>query len=95
VQVTATLAGTIVYPPSLSNGQPMLQAIDHRSEELHCHKNSVVPAGMFDFLDSKPFAAASIGAIAATLCFVSGVGGDLGLFTIPPLLMLTYWLIFR
>jgi hypothetical protein len=50
---------------------------------------------MFDFLDSKSFAAATVGAITAVLCFVSGVGGDLGLFTIPPLLMLTYWLIFR
>jgi hypothetical protein len=74
----------------------MLQTIDHRSEELHRHTNSPsLPAGMFDFLDSKPFAVALIGTIAAMLCIGSGVGGDLGLFTIPPLLMLIYWLIFR
>jgi hypothetical protein len=50
---------------------------------------------MFDFLDSKAFAAASIAAIAAALCYVSGAGGDLGLLVIPPLVALIYWLIFR
>jgi hypothetical protein len=80
----------------------MRRTIDQRVEGLHRHRDLAVrrmdlavPAGMFDFLDSKPFAAASVGAIAAALCYVSGVGGDLGLFVIPPLAMLTYWLIFR
>jgi hypothetical protein len=73
----------------------MLQAIDHRSEELHRHTNSAAAAGMFDFVDGKSFGAALIGAIAAMLCIVSGVGGDLGLFTLPPFGMLSYWLIFR
>jgi hypothetical protein len=54
-----------------------------------------VPAGMFDFLDSKPFAAAAVGAIAAALCYISGVGGDVGLFVIPPSVALIYWLIFQ
>jgi hypothetical protein len=73
----------------------MLTAIDERVEELQRPTDWAVPAGMFDFIDSKPFGAASVGAIAAVLCFVSGVGGDLGLLIIPPLVMLTYWLIFR
>jgi hypothetical protein len=67
---------------------------DFRSAVL-VYRMELPPAGMFDFVDSKPFGAASIGAIAALLCFVNGVGGNLGLFTIPPLLMLTYWLIIR
>jgi hypothetical protein len=73
----------------------MLTAIDERVEELHRPTDLAVPAGMFDFLDSKLFGAASVGAISAVLCFVSGVGGDLGLLLIPPLGMLTYWGIFR
>jgi hypothetical protein len=72
----------------------MLTAIDERVEELHRPTVEAV-AGTFDFLDSKPFAAISIGAITAVLCIVSGVGGLLGLLAIPPLVMLTYWLIFR
>jgi p-aminobenzoyl-glutamate transporter AbgT len=54
-----------------------------------------VPAGMFDVLDSKLFAAASVAAITAVLCYVSGVGGDIGLLVIPPLVALIYWLMFR
>jgi hypothetical protein len=54
-----------------------------------------VPAGMFDFLDSKLFAAASVAAIAAVLCYVSGVGGDLGMLVVPPVVALIYWLMFR
>jgi hypothetical protein len=72
----------------------MLTAIDERLEELHRPTDEAVP-GVFDFIDTKPFAAAFVGAIAAVLCFVSGVGGNLGLLIIPPLLMLIYWLIFR
>jgi hypothetical protein len=63
VQVTATMAETMLYSPSLSNGQPMLQ--DHRSDR---HTNSAVRAGMLDFVDSRPFATGLIGAIAAMLC---------------------------
>jgi hypothetical protein len=87
----------------------MLRTVDERVERLHRRMdpavrrtdfavrrvNSAVPAGMFDFLDSKVFAAASIAAIAAALCYVSGVGGELGLLVIPPLVALIYWLIFR
>jgi hypothetical protein len=73
----------------------MLLAIDQSAEQQHRHTGSPVQPGMFDFLDSKPFAAASVAAITAVLCFVSGVGGDLGLLLIPPLVALTYWLIFR
>ena len=51
--------------------------------------------GMFDFLDSKAFAAATVAAISAVLCFVSGFGGELGWFIISPLMALVYWLIFR
>jgi hypothetical protein len=54
-----------------------------------------VPAGMFDFLDSKLFAATSVAAITAVLCYVSGVGGVLGLLVIPPVVALIYWLMFR
>jgi hypothetical protein len=54
-----------------------------------------VPAGMFDFLDSKLFAAASVAAITAVLCYVSGVGGDIGLLVIPPVVALIYWSMFR
>jgi hypothetical protein len=50
---------------------------------------------MFDFLDSKAFAAGMVAAITAVLCFVSGFGGDVGLFVIPPLMALIYWLMFR
>jgi hypothetical protein len=71
----------------------MLLAIDQSAEDRRA--DSAVPAGMFDFLDSKPFAAASVAAIAAALCYVSGVGGDLGLLIIPPLVALTYWFMFR
>jgi hypothetical protein len=73
----------------------MLLAIDQSAEERHRHTDPAAHPGMFDFLDSKPFAAASVATIAAVLCFVSGVGGDLGLLIIPPLVALTYWLIFR
>jgi hypothetical protein len=73
----------------------MLLAIDHSAEDLRRRTDSAVPAGMFDFLDSKVFAAASVAAISAALCYVSGVGGDLGLVVIPPLVALTYWLTFR
>jgi hypothetical protein len=73
----------------------MLLAIDQRAEEPRRRTDSAMPAGMFDFLDSKHFAAASVGAIAAVLCYVSGVGGDLGLLVIPPLVALIYWLLFR
>jgi hypothetical protein len=54
-----------------------------------------VPAGMFDFLDSKLFATASVAAITAVLCYVSGVGGDVGMLVIPPSVALIYWLMFR
>jgi hypothetical protein len=75
----------------------MLRALDDRVEELHrpAELELAMPDGMFDFLDSKLFAAASVGAITAVLCFVSGVGGFVGLLAIPPLVMLLYWLIFR
>jgi hypothetical protein len=87
----------------------MLRPVDERVERLHrrvdlpvrrtdlaVHRvNSAVPAGMFDFLDSKAFAAASVAAIAAVLCYISGAGGELGLLVIPPLVALIYWLIFR
>ncbi len=73
----------------------MLLAIDQSAEELRRRADSAVPAGMFDFLDSKPFAAASVAAITAALCYVSGVGGEIGLVIFPPLVALTYWVIFR
>jgi hypothetical protein len=64
-------------------------------ERLHRRIDLAVPAGMFDFLDSKLFAAATVAAIAAVLCFVSGAGGDVGLLVIPPAVALIYWLMFR
>jgi hypothetical protein len=73
----------------------MLLAIDQNAEDLRRRADSAVPAGMFDFLDSKPFAAASVAAITAALCYVSGVGGEIGLVIFPPLVALTYWVIFR
>jgi hypothetical protein len=79
----------------------MLRTADQRVERLHRIDLAVrradlaVPAGMFDFLDSKLFAAASIAAITAVLCYVSGVGGDLGMLVIPPVVALIYWLMFR
>ncbi len=78
----------------------MFRAIDQRVERLPRRMDAArvdlaVPAGMFDFLDSKPFAAAAVAAITAVLCFVSGAGGDLGLFVIPGLVALTYWFTFR
>jgi hypothetical protein len=73
----------------------MPRTVDQRVERVHRRIDLPVPAGMFDFFDSKPFAAASVGAITAGLCYVSGVGGDLGLLVIPPLVALAYWLTFR
>jgi hypothetical protein len=73
----------------------MLLAIDQRAEDPRRRTDSVMPAGMFDFLDSKSFAAASVAAITAALSYVSGVGGDLGLVLFPPLVGLIYWLMFR
>jgi len=73
----------------------MFRTVDQRVEGLQHRMDLAVPAGMFDFLDSKLFAAASVAAIAAVLCFVSGVGGELGLLLIPPSVALVYWLIFR
>jgi hypothetical protein len=73
----------------------MLRAIDQKVEGLHRRLDLAVPAGMFDFLDSKAFAAGTVAAITAVLCFVSGFGGDVGLFVIPPLMALIYWLMFR
>jgi hypothetical protein len=73
----------------------MLRAIDQKVEGLHRRLDLAVPAGMFDFLDSKVFAAGAVATITAVLCFVSGFGGDVGLFVIPPLMALIYWLMFR
>jgi hypothetical protein len=73
----------------------MLVAIDQSAKDLRRRTETAVPTGMFDFLDSKPFAAASVAAITAVLCYVSGVGGDLGLLIFPPLVALTYWVMFR
>jgi hypothetical protein len=73
----------------------MLSTVDQRVERLHRRIDLAVPAGMFDFLDSKLFAAATVAAIAAVLCFVSGAGGDVGLLVIPPAVALIYWLMFR
>jgi hypothetical protein len=87
----------------------MLRTVDQRVERLHRHidlavrpldlavrrTDLAVPAGMFDFLDSKLFAAASVAAITAVLCYVSGVGGDIGMLIIPPSVALIYWLMFR
>jgi hypothetical protein len=71
------------------------RAIDQRVERLNRRVNLALPDGMLDFLDSKPFAAATVAAITAVLCYVSGFGGDVGLFVIPALVALTYWLTFR
>jgi hypothetical protein len=80
----------------------MLRTVDQRVERLHRRvdlavrrTDLAVPTGMFDFLDSKLFAAASVAAITAVLCYVSGVGGDIGLLVIPPSVALIYWLMFR
>ena len=82
----------------------MLRTVDQRVEDCTAAwtcgapqdcAGLAVPAGMFDFLDSKLFAAASVAAITAVLCFVSGVGGDIGMLVIPPLVALIYWLMFR
>jgi hypothetical protein len=73
----------------------MLSTADQRVERLHRRTDLAVPAGMFDFLDSKHFAAASVAAITAVLCFVSGLGGDIGMLIIPPSVALIYWLMFR
>jgi hypothetical protein len=77
----------------------MLSLIDQRVEQdldrLDRRTNSAAPEGVFDFLDSRPFAAATVAAISAVLCFVSGFGGELGLLVISPLMALIYWLIFR
>jgi hypothetical protein len=87
----------------------MLRTVDQRVERLHRRMDLAVrpmdsavrradlavPAGMFDFLDSKLFAAASVAAITAVLCYVSGVGGDLGMLVVPPVVALIYWLMFR
>jgi hypothetical protein len=80
----------------------MLRTVDQRVERLHRRMDLAVrrtdlavPAGMFDFFDSKLFAAASVAAITAVLCFVSGVGGDVGMLVIPPVVALVYWLMFR
>lgn len=73
----------------------MLRAIDQKVERLHRRLDLAVPAETFDFLDSKAFAAGTVAAIMAVLCFVSGFGGDAGLFVIPTLMALIYWLMFR
>jgi hypothetical protein len=79
----------------------MLSVIDHRVEDLdRLHRGTEaaapdVPEGMFDFLDSKSFAAATVAAISAVLCFVSGFGGEIGWLVVSPLMALIYWLIFR
>ena len=77
----------------------MLSVIDQRVEEgldrLDGHAERRRSGGMFDFLDSKAFAAATVAAISAVLCFVSGFGGELGWLVISPLMALIYWLIFR
>jgi hypothetical protein len=80
----------------------MLRTVDQRVERLHRRMDLAVrrtdlavPAGMFDFLDSKLFATASVAAITAVLCYVSGVGGDVGMLVIPPSVALIYWLMFR
>jgi hypothetical protein len=73
----------------------MLRTVDQRVERLHRRMDLAVPAGMFDFLDSKLFATASVAAITAVLCYVSGVGGDIGMLIIPPSVALIYWLMFR
>jgi hypothetical protein len=73
----------------------MLLAIDQSAEDLRRRTDTAVPAGMFDFLDSKAFAAALVAVITAAVCYASGVGGDLGLLIFPPLVALIYWVMFR
>lgn len=73
----------------------MLSVIDQRVEDLERRTERAAPDGMFDFFDSKPFAAATVAAITAVLCFVSGFGGEVGLLVISPLMALIYWLMFR
>jgi hypothetical protein len=75
----------------------MLSVIDQREvEDLDRRtQQAVAPEGMFDFLDSKAFAAATVAAITAVVCFVSGFGGDIGLLVVSPLMALVYWLMFR
>jgi hypothetical protein len=77
----------------------MLSIIDHRVEEefdrLDRPAEQAAPGGLFDFLDSKSFAAATVAVITAVVCFISGFGGEIGLLVISPLMALIYWLIFR
>jgi hypothetical protein len=74
----------------------MLSVIDQRVvEDLDRRTERAAPEGMFDFLDSKAFAAATVAAITAVVCFVSGFGGEVGLLVISPLMALVYWLMFR
>jgi uncharacterized membrane protein len=75
----------------------MLSVIDQRVvEDLDRRTQAAAaPEGMFDFLDSKAFAATTVAAITAVVCFVSGFGGDIGLLVVSPLMALVYWLIFR
>jgi hypothetical protein len=77
----------------------MLSVIDQRVEiDLDHPDRRTEPAasgGLFDFLDSKSFAAATVAAITAVVCFVSGFGGEIGMLVISPLMALVYWLIFR
>jgi hypothetical protein len=77
----------------------MLSIIDHRVEEefdrLDRTTEQAAPGDLFDFLDSKSFAAATVAAITAMVCFISGFGGEIGLLVISPLMALIYWLIFR
>jgi hypothetical protein len=78
----------------------MLSVIDQRVEDLDLERRTEqaapgVPEGIFDFLDSKSFAAATVAAITAVVCFISGFGGELGLLIISPLMALIYWVIFR
>jgi hypothetical protein len=72
----------------------MLPTVDERAKRPDRHADLEVRVGMFDFLDTKAFAAASVGTIVAALCYISGMGGDLGLLGIPSLVALIYWLIF-
>ncbi len=77
----------------------MLSVIDQRLEEgldrLDRRTEQAAPDGTFDFLDSKSFAAATVAAITAVVCFISGFGGEIGLLVISPLMALVYWLMFR
>jgi uncharacterized membrane protein len=69
--------------------QRVVEDLDRRTEQ------AAAPEGMFDFLESKAFAAATVAAITAVVCFVSGFGGEVGLLVISPLMALVYWLMFR